>query len=211
NSDIAGTLFGGFARGQGGAGVIDLTGNFFRADGRAVYRYVPLLPARVVEYLKASIQGGHSSDVRLRLKGELAKFPFDEPGSGIFQIVAKVTDADFRYAEGWPRASGLSGDLIFEGKSMRIVASKGAVLGVRATLAVATRADGTIAVSAHGTASPAQIPRFWGSEALLRRLSGAAAWQGTLTGARGRPLTLIVQSQLTGVAADLPPPLAKTA
>ena len=333
NSDIAGTLFGGFARGQGGAGVIDLTGNFFRADGRAVYRYVPLLPARVVEYLKASIQGGHSSDVRLRLKGELAKFPFDEPGSGIFQIVAKVTDADFRYAEGWPRASGLSGDLIFEGKSMRIVASKGAVLGVRAssvranipdlfhgdvrvgvevraedktsdflrfiaespvtkaldgmtesmsaagagrltlqldipirnpeafklvgeyqlvdneiktdsdappfsnlngrleftesgisaralsakflggpaTIAVATRADGTIAVSAHGTASPAQIPRFWGSEALLRRLSGAAAWQGTLTGARGRPLTLIVQSQLTGVAADLPPPLAKTA
>jgi len=333
NSDIAGTLFGGFARGQGGAGVIDLTGNFFRADGRAVYRYVPLLPARVVEYLKASIQGGHSNDVRLRLKGELAKFPFDEPGSGIFQIVAKVTGADFRYAEGWPRASGLSGDLIFEGKSMRIVASKGAVLGVRAssvranipdlfhgdvrvgvevraedktsdflrfiaespvtkaldgmtesmsaagagrltlqldipirnpeafklvgeyqlvdneiktdsdappfsnlngrleftesgitaralsakflggpaTIAVATRADGTIAVSAHGTASPAQIPRFWGSEALLRRLSGAAAWQGTLTGARGRPLTLIVQSQLTGVAADLPPPLAKTA
>src|SRR5467141_3148104 len=333
NSDIAGTLFGRFARGQGGAGVIDLTGNFFRADGRAVYRYVPLLPGPVVEYLKASIQGGHSNDVRLRLKGELAKFPFDEPGSGIFQIVAKVSDADFRYAEGWPRASGLSGDLIFEGKSMRIIASKGAVLDVRAssvrasipdlfhgdvrvglefraedktsdflrfiaespvtkaldgmtesmsaagagrlalqldipirnpetfklageyqlidneiktdsdappfshlngrleftesgisartlsakflggpaTLSVATRADGTIAVNAHGTANPAQIPRIWGSEALLRRVSGTAAWQGTLTGARGRPLTLTVQSQLNGVAADLPPPFGKTA
>src|SRR3989440_661272 len=333
NSDIAGTLFGSFARGQGGAGVIDLTGNFFHVDGRAVYRYIPLLPAPVVEYLKASIRNGHSNDVKLRLKGELAKFPFDEPGSGIFQIVAKVADADFRYAEGWPQARGLSGDLIFEGKGMRIVASKGAVLGVQAssvrasipdlfhgdvhvgvevraedktsdflrfiaespvtkaldgmtesmgaagtgrlalqldipirdpetfklageyqlvdneirtdsdappfsnldgrleftesgitartlsakflggpaTISVATRADGTIAVSAHGTASPAQIPRFWGSEGVLRRLSGAAAWQGTLTGARGRPLTLIVQSQLTGVAADLPPPLAKTA
>src|SRR5258706_13598674 len=333
NSDIAGTLFGRFARGQDGAGAIDLTGNFFHADGRSVYRYIPLLPGPVVDYLKASIQGGHSNDVRLRLKGELAKFPFDDPGSGIFQIVAKVTDADFRYAEGWPRASGLSGYLIFEGKSMRIVASKGAVLGVRAssvranipdlfhgdvrvgvevraedktsdflrfiaetpvtkaldgmtesmsaagtgrlalqldipirnpetfklageyqlvdneirtdsdappfsnlngrleftesgitartlsakflggpaTISVATRADGTIAVNAHGTASPAQIPRFWGSEPLLRRLSGAAAWQGTLSGARGRPLTLIVQSQLTGVAADLPPPFAKTA
>ncbi len=332
NSDIAGTLFGRFAGGQGGAGVIDLTGNFFRADGRTIYRYVPLLPGPVVEYLKASIQGGHSNDVRLRLKGELAKFPFDEPGSGIFQIVAKVSDADFRYAEGWPRASGLSGDLIFEGKSMRIIASKGAVLDVRAssvrasipdlfhgdvrvelefraedktsdflrfiaespvtkaldgmtesmiaagagrlalrldipirnpetfklagefqlidneirtdsdappfshlngrleftesgisaralgarflggpaTISVATRADGTIAVNAHGTATAAQIPRFWAG-ALLRQVSGAAAWQGTLTGARGRPLTLIVQSQLTGVAADLPPPLGKTA
>src|SRR5467141_893287 len=133
NSDVAGTLFGRFERGQGGGGVIDLTGNFFRADGRAVYRYIPLLPAPVVEYLKASIRRGHSNDVKLRLKGELAKFPFDEPGSGIFQIVAKVTDADFRYAEGWPRASGLSGDLIFEGKSMRIIASKGAVLDVRAS------------------------------------------------------------------------------
>src|SRR5437879_11172101 len=58
NSDIAGTLFGRFARGQGGASVIDLTGNFFHADGRTVYRYVPLLPGPVVEYLKASIQGG---------------------------------------------------------------------------------------------------------------------------------------------------------
>ncbi len=332
NSDIAGTLFGRFARGQDGAGAIDLTGNFFHADGRSVYRYIPLLPGPVVDYLKASIQGGHSNDVRLRLKGELAKFPFDDPGSGIFQIVAKVTDADFRYAEGWPRASGLSGYLIFEGKSMRIIASKGAVLGVRAssvrasipdlfhgdvrvgvevraedktsdflqfiaqspvtkaldgitesmsaagagrlalkldipirnpetfklageyqlldneiktdsdappfshlngqleftesgitartlsakflggpaTISVATRADGTIAVNARGTASAAQIPRVWG-EGLLRRVSGAAAWQATLTGARGGPLSLIVQSQLTGVAADLPPPLAKTA
>ncbi len=332
NSDIAGTLFGRFTRGQGGAGVIDLTGNFFRADGRAVYRYVPLLPAPVVDYLKASIRKGHSNDVKLRLKGELAKFPFDEPGSGIFQIVAKVADADFRYAEGWPQASGLSGDLFFEGKSMRIVASKGAVLDVQAssvrasipdlfhgdvrvglefraedktsdflrfiaespvtkaldgmtesmiaagagrlalrldipirnpetfklagefqlidneirtdsdappfshlngrleftesgisaralgarflggpaTISVATRADGTIAVNAHGTATAAQIPRFWAG-ALLRQVSGAAAWQGTLTAARGRPLTLIVQSQLTGVAADLPPPLGKTA
>jgi len=58
NSDIAGTLFGRFARGQGGAGAIDLTGNFFRAEGRTIYRYIPLLPGPVVEYLKASIRKG---------------------------------------------------------------------------------------------------------------------------------------------------------
>ena len=50
-------------------------------------------------------------------------------------------------------------------------------LGGPTTISVATRADGTIAVNAHGTASAAQIPRFWGSEPLLRRVSGAAAWQ----------------------------------
>ncbi|HEY6721616.1 MAG TPA: YhdP family protein [Burkholderiales bacterium] len=332
NSDLAATFTGSFAGKRGGPNVIDLTGNFSRADGRAVYRYVPWLPAPVVEYLKASIRAGQSNDVRLRLKGDLAKFPFEDPGSGIFQVVAKVTDADLRYAEGWPQVSGISADLIFEGKSMRIVASKAAVLDVQAssvrasipdlfhgdvhvavelraedqtsdflrfiaqspvtrtldgvtegmsatgkgrlalqldipirnpetfklagdyqlvdneirtdrelppfshasgrfeftesgvaartlsaqflggpaTISVATRADGMIAVNAQGTANAAQIPRTWG-EPLLRQVSGAAAWQATITGARGRPVTFVVQSQLTGIAADLPPPLGKAA
>jgi len=332
NSDGAGTLFGTFTRMQDATSSIDLTGNFSRADGRAVYRYVPWLPQPVVDYLKASIRAGHSNDVRLRLKGPLAKFPFDDPATGIFQVVAKVTDADFRYAESWPQASGLSGDLIFEGKAMRVAASKGSILGVQlnsvranipdlfhgdvhvgvevrgedrtadflgfiagspvtkfidgategmeakgmgrlalqldvpigkpeafkltgsyqlvdneikadadappfshvngeiqftesgiavrsltsqllggpATLSGATRGDGTIAVNAQGTASAPQILHFYG-ENLLRHVSGAAAWQGTMTGGRGRPLTLIVQSQLVGIAADLPPPLGKRA
>jgi uncharacterized protein (TIGR02099 family) len=266
------------------------------------------------------------------LKGELAKFPFEGPGSGIFQIVAKVTDVDLRYAGAWPQASGISGDLVFEGRSMRVAAYKAAVLNVRAssvraripdlfhedvrleleitaedqtddflrfiaqspvtrtldgvtesmratgtgrlalqleiplrnpegfklegdyqvvgneirldpdappfsqvsgrleftesgisartltsqflggpaTVSVATLADGMIAVNAHGTASAAQIPHTWG-ETLLRQVSGAAAWQGTLTGARGQPVTLLVQSQLAGISADLPPPLGKAA
>ncbi|HKW37026.1 MAG TPA: YhdP family protein [Burkholderiales bacterium] len=332
NSDAAGTLFGSFTRKQDATSFIDLTGNFSRADGRAVYRYIPYLPSAVVEYLKASIRAGRSSDVKVRFKGPLAQFPFEDPGSGTFQIVAKVTDADFRYADGWPQATGLSGDLIFEGKAMRIAASKGSIVGVQAssvravipdlfhgdvrvgvevraedqtadflrfiaaspvakyldgmnegmeaqgsgrlrlqldipiakpeafklsgdyqvvdneirtdtdappfshvngeiqftesgitvrgltaqllggpaTLSAATRADGTIAVSAQGTATAPQILDFYG-ENLLRHVSGASAWQGTLTGGRGKPVTLTVQSQLVGIAADLPPPLGKEA
>jgi len=332
NGDGAGTLFGSYTRRQDGTGSIDLTGHFSRADGRAVYRYIPFLPAPVVDYLKASIRAGHSNDVKLRLKGPLDQFPFDDPDTGTFQVVAKVTDAGFRYAEGWPAATGLTGDLIFEGKGMRVLASKGEVLGVQtrsvranipdlfhgnvhvgvevraedqtadflrfiagspvakfldgategmaakglgrlqlqldvpignpeafklvgdyqlvdneiavdtdappftkvngqiqftesgiavrsltahllggpATLSVATRSDGTIAVNAQGTASAPQILHFFG-ENLLRHVSGAAAWQGIMTGGRGRPVTLIAQSRLVGVAADLPPPLGKEA
>src|SRR5260221_3069045 len=133
NRDLAATFTASFAAKRGGSNVIDLTGNFSRADGRAVYGYVPWLPAPVVEYLKASIKGGKSNDVRLRLKVDLAKFPFADAGSGIFSVVAKVTDADLRYADGWPQASGISGDLIFEGKGMRVAASKASVLGVQAS------------------------------------------------------------------------------
>jgi len=332
NSDLAGTLSGSYARNEDAPAFLDLTGTFSRVDGRAVYRYIPLLPAPVADYLKASIRSGQSRDARLRFRGPLAQFPFADPGAGVFQIVAKVTDADFRFAQSWPQASGLAGDLIFEGKGMRIEATKGSIAGVQAssvraniqdlfhgdvhvgieiraedqtsdflrfisqspvtrflegmtdnmsakgmgrlalqldipiknpeafkltgdyqfvdneikadadappfsnvngqiefteagvavrtltaqllggpaTLSVATRADGAIAVNAQGTSSATQILRFYG-EPLLRHVSGAAAWQGSMTGGRGRPLTLIVQSQLVGVAADLPPPLGKQA
>lgn len=331
NRDAAGTLFGSYTR-KDAAGFLDVTGTFSRFDGPAVYRYVPRLPAPVVDYLKASIRGGTSNEVRLRFKGPLAQFPFADPGSGIFQVVAKVDNADFRYAEGWPQATGVSGDLIFEGLGMRVAASRGSVSGVQtssirasipdlfhgnahvlvelraedqtadflkfiaqspvtryldgatdsisakgagrlalqldvpigkpetfkvngeyqlvdnevavdadapaftsvngqvqftessiavrsltarllggpATLSVATRGDGTIAVNAQGTASAPEILHFYG-ENLLRHVSGAAAWQGTMTGGRGRPLVLAVQSQLVGIAADLPPPIGKDA
>jgi len=43
-----------------------------------------------------------------------------------------------------------------------------------------------IAVNAQGTASATQILRFYG-ETLLRHVSGAAAWQGSMTGGRGGP------------------------
>jgi uncharacterized protein (TIGR02099 family) len=332
NADLAGTLYGSFVRTQEAGGVVDLTGNFSHADGRAIYRYIPLLPAAVAGYLKASIRAGRSNDVRLRFKGPLSKFPFDSPDTGVLQIVAKVTDADFRYAEGWPQASGLSGDLIFEGNGMRVLATRGSVSGAQAssvrasipdlyhgdahvlldiraedqtadflrfieespvtryldgmtegmqakglgrlalqldipigkpdafklsgdyqlvdneirpdsdappfshvngqlqftesgvtvrnltsqllggpaTVSVATRGDGTIAVNAQGTATAPQMLNFLGDN-LLRHVSGAAAWQGTMTGGRGRPVTLVVQSQLVGIAADLPPPIGKEA
>jgi uncharacterized protein (TIGR02099 family) len=332
NRDIAGTLFGSYSSREGSAGLIDLTGQFSRADGMAVYRYIPWLPESVKGYLRGAIRAGQSNDVRLRLKGDLAKFPFDSPSSGTFQIVAKVDNAEFRFADGWPQAGGLAGDLIFEGKSMRIAASRASILGVRSsrlrvtvpdlfhgdehiqldlhaegqtgdflrfitqspvtkyldgltenaqatgagrlalqfdlplrrvdqvkvtgeyqflsnqlrwdaeappfsqlngrieftgtgvtaraltgqflggatTISAATRADGTIVAGIQGTANVAQFPRSWDGP-LLRHLAGAAAWQATVTRPPRGAFALSVQSQLTGISADLPPPLGKAA
>ena len=332
NRDVAGTLFGSFATQKGSPGIIDLTGEFTRADGPAVYRYIPWLPERVREYLKASILGGYSSDVRLRLKGDLAKFPFDDPKTGIFRVVAKLNDVQYRFAQGWPPASGVTGDLIFQGRSMRVLASKAGIVDVQSnnvqaeipdlyrgdervkidihaddqtgdflkfvsqspvtgfldgftdgmrstgagrlalqleipirhldqvkvagdyqftdnqiqlyadappfsrvngrlefsktgitapsitaqflggptTISIATRDDGAIAASARGLANVGQLPRAWGGP-LLRRASGSATWQGTLTCVRRQSVTLVVESRLTGIAADLPPPLGKSA
>jgi uncharacterized protein (TIGR02099 family) len=332
NRDMAGILFGSFATKPGSPGVIDLTGKFSRADAVLAYRYIPWLPVSVQDYLKASILSGSSDDVQLRLKGDLAGFPFENPKAGTFQIAARLNDGRVRFAEGWPEVHDISGDLIFEGKGMRIAAREAGILDVGArsvnvsipdlyhgeehvqvsmraedetgdflkfvaaspvkqllngatdnmraegrarlsleldiplrhldqvkvagsfgfiggqlwvdtelpplsringnieftdagmkahavsaqflggpaTISVATRTDGTIVTSAQGTAAAAQLSRTWGEPA-LRQISGSASWQATVSRAPRQPVTFIVQSQLTGIAMNLPAPFRKAA
>jgi len=141
NRNFAGVLFGSFATRRDGPGIIDLTGSFSRVEGRSVQDYIPRLPAKVVDYLRSSVQSGQGHDVRLRLKGDLRDFPFDDPKKGSFQVVGKVSGVNFDYAKAWPRLEGVSGELVFEGRQMRIFASKGAVLGARIANVKATIPD----------------------------------------------------------------------
>jgi len=132
NRDLAATFTASFAAKRGGSSVIDLTGNFSRADGRAVTATFPGCPRRS-SISQGLDQGGKSNDVRLRLKGDLANFRFSDAGLGIFSVVAKITDADLRYADGLAAGERHFGDLIFEGKGMRVAASKASVLAVQAS------------------------------------------------------------------------------
>ena len=131
NKELAGTLSGSYAARTEGPGVIDLTGSFQRAQAASVYRYIPRLPESVRSYLKSGVLAGNAYDIRLRLKGDLRHFPFDDPKLGSFQVVGKVNGVDFNYAERWPRLTGVNGELVFEGRGMRIFAPRGAILGVR--------------------------------------------------------------------------------
>ena len=42
------------------------------------------------------------NDVKVRLKGNLNDFPFDEGKGGLFEVVARVTGVTLDYASGWP-------------------------------------------------------------------------------------------------------------
>src|SRR5207253_10429487 len=104
--------------------------------------------------------------------------------AGEYQLV----DNEIRTDSEAPPFSHLNGRLEFteSGITARTLSAK--FLGGPATISVATRADGTIAVNAHGTATAAQIPRFWPG-APLRQAAGAPAGPGTLTRAAGRLLS----------------------
>lgn len=132
NADLAGSLSGTYARSAGSPGLIDLTGQFPRADARRAWRYVPNLNAPVRDFLNAGLLAGRVNDAQLRLKGDLARFPFATQTDGIFQVSAKFTGAEFSYGEGWPPVSAAVGDILFDGLRLQVLAQRANVLNARA-------------------------------------------------------------------------------
>lgn len=149
NGDAAGELNGSYRSGGKGPGLVDLTGTIERAEARSVARYLPLQVSREVrDWLSRSLPAGRASAGRLRLRGDLADFPYRDATTGEFRVDAQVRDATLAYAPGWPAIERFDGRLEFERAGMLIAMKSGAVFG------------------AHLGATTATIPDF--SDAILR-------------------------------------------
>lgn len=130
NRDFAGTAQGRYELIAGRPGVIDLGARLTRADGTAVYRYFPhKIGDHTVDWVKQGVLAGYSDDVRLRLRGDLAQFPFDR-GNGEFRVEARVRDGVVNYAPGWPRIEGIQARLLFLGKTMEVTSQQARIYGV---------------------------------------------------------------------------------
>jgi uncharacterized protein (TIGR02099 family) len=129
-AEAAGSASGSYRFAGGGPGSIDLVAQLDRADGTAVWRYMPkVINADVPAWLRHAIVAGNARDARLVLKGDLRDFPFVEPGSGTFSVTARAFGVHLDYAEGWPAIEGIDADLHF-GAGMKVVADKGRIFGV---------------------------------------------------------------------------------
>ncbi len=130
NADAAGSLSGRYRTLPAGPGEIDLEAHLSRAQAGAAWRYLPAtLGASTREWLKAALRGGHASEAKLLLKGDLSRFPFAKNHAGTFRVTGKFTGGSLRYAPDWPELSALDGDLLFEGARMLIRSQRGKVLG----------------------------------------------------------------------------------
>ncbi|MBS1140143.1 MAG: hypothetical protein H6R13_1596 [Proteobacteria bacterium] len=127
--DAAGSAQGSYRYTGEGPGEIDLTASVDRADGRAVWRYMPhVVNAEARNWLKRGIVAGRGYDGRLVLKGNLKDFPFRDGKGGKFIVTAKATEAKIDYVPGWPTIEHIDADMTF-GTGMKILASKGRILG----------------------------------------------------------------------------------
>lgn len=132
NQDASGQAAGTYRPTDVGPGIIDLQARLTRANGAAVWRYMPLVVNRDTrDWLQRSIVGGTAHDARLRLKGDLKDFPFVGGKGGQFQVRARIAGARLEYASGWPAIDGIDGELLFEGAMMKISADRGQIFGVK--------------------------------------------------------------------------------
>ncbi|MFC0251098.1 YhdP family protein [Massilia consociata] len=128
-----------------GPGVADFTG---RLDGFAIAgigRFLPLAtPEHLHEWLTGALQGGTLRDASLRLRGDLAAFPFRatsllERARGEFHVAGRLENARLEYAPGhrhadgtplWPLAEQINGRIAFDRARMEIHGDSLRTMGV---------------------------------------------------------------------------------
>ena len=125
---LAATGSGTYRRSGDGAQAVDIALRASRMDGRAVRGLIPALRPDTGEWLKRAIVAAPLTDVRVRLRGDLDDFPYDDPKKGEMRASARVTDGVLEYAPGWPQLTGITADLLFEGRKMVVTSSRASQL-----------------------------------------------------------------------------------
>jgi len=108
-----------------------------------------------------------------------------------------------------PVVEQAAGRVEFTEKSVRAQTLRGVVLGGPVTISATTSSDAAVRVNAQGRIN-ADIARRSGGPHWVQRLRGATDWRASLT-ARKRTADVVVESNLQGLAVNLPAPLMKVA
>ncbi len=123
-------------RGGSGAGFLDLSGQAQRLAATQVARYMPLSLPQTRDYLARALLAGEAHDIRVRLRGELAEFPYDTPRSnGLFRVSTQAQGVTLAYVPpsdvgtNWPVMEGVDAELVFERGSMALRNGRARVLG----------------------------------------------------------------------------------
>lgn len=132
NRDAAGSAEGSWRANGSGPGTIDLRAHLTRADAKGLPDYLPVwLDPAVHAWLAHGIAAGRSDDVKLVLKGDLAKFPYADARDGTFQVTARAKGGVLDYADGWPRIEDIEADLRFDGPRIAVDATHARVMGTQ--------------------------------------------------------------------------------
>ncbi|RZI41252.1 TIGR02099 family protein [Herbaspirillum sp. HC18] len=151
-------------------GTIDVTGRLNRFEIQKIGRYLPVqTPENLQHWLTGALLGGSVKDVRLRLKGELAYFPFHsqhDRQKGEFSVVGRIENGKLNYApelfgkDGkspmWPVIDQINGTITFDRARMEIFADNAKTAGTslsRVKTVISDLADHDAALDIDGDAA----------------------------------------------------------
>ena len=129
-----------------GFGTVDLAGGLSGFQLNTIGRYLPLQTApHLRAWLVGALEDGNLDDVTLRLRGDLAQFPFRadnaiERARGEFRVAGRIENGKLNYTPGrlakdgkaplWPHAEKINGTILFERTRMEIKADSAVTGGV---------------------------------------------------------------------------------
>ncbi len=134
-------------RGQGakGPGVSDFSGSIDDFTINRIGRYLPKqTPEHTRRWLAGALEDGMLRETTLRLRGDLAHFPFKDgspdKAKGEFRVAGRIVDGRLNYEPGyfakdgktpvWPLAEKIRGSIVFDRARMEIKAETARTLGV---------------------------------------------------------------------------------
>ncbi len=123
-------------------------------------RYLPLerMPPKAAEWLDMGLIQGSFRDARIDLVGDLGRFPFRN-GGGSFYVSSKVLDARLHYADRWPDADKIYGDVSLNNAALHADIASAEISASRIISAVVESNDlfkrGTVLDIRANLASPA--------------------------------------------------------
>lgn len=126
--------------------------------------------------------------------------------AGTYQFVNNqvVADADL------PPVEQVNGRLEFTESAVRVPAATGIFLGGPVAITAATQSDATVRINLQGRANIDNLRRSAGNPWWTQSLRGAADWKGSFV-LRKKLADLVVESNLQGIASNLPAPFTKSA
>src|SRR5205814_7615343 len=100
--DVTGHAAGNYRTAAQGPGTIDLNAQLSRLGVRDLHRYLPLATEPAVrDWFRTALAGGSAGEVRVKVAGNLADFPYPGGKGGQFTLATKVKDGTLDYARAW--------------------------------------------------------------------------------------------------------------
>lgn len=125
------------ADGESAAGIADLRGKLDQLPVDMLHRYMPrTLSVETRAWMRNALLQGRAADVAFRVQGDLAHFPFNQPGAqgqfvvnGLFHDLSLDYDHGAQDTPGWPMLIGGDGKFSVDRMGFSASAQAGALAG----------------------------------------------------------------------------------